>query len=139
VGAAAQGRWTDTLQQGCVLGVGGWGGVHKVRGDHWGALLTDIKYTHFAGSTPLLHIHIQTTKTAADGRKVLRSSLREFMCSEFMHHLGVPTTRAGSLITSDRGGGGGGGGGGEGGVCRLCLRVWAVVLNIARAYPSPPP
>jgi uncharacterized protein YdiU (UPF0061 family) len=34
----------------------------------------------------------------ADGRAVLRSSLREFVCSEAMHHLGVPTTRALSLI-----------------------------------------
>ncbi len=34
----------------------------------------------------------------ADGRAVLRSSLREFMCSEAMHHLGVPTTRALSLL-----------------------------------------
>ena len=30
----------------------------------------------------------------ADGRKVLRSSIREFLCSEAMHHLGIPTTRA---------------------------------------------
>lgn len=37
----------------------------------------------------------------ADGRKVLRSSIREFLCSEAMHHLGIPTTRAGSCITSD--------------------------------------
>ncbi|CAH8839028.1 unnamed protein product [Trichobilharzia szidati] len=36
-----------------------------------------------------------------DGRKVLRSSLREFLCSEAMHYLGIPTTRAGSVITSD--------------------------------------
>jgi uncharacterized protein YdiU (UPF0061 family) len=34
----------------------------------------------------------------ADGRAVLRSSLREFMCSEAMHFLGVPTTRALSLV-----------------------------------------
>jgi uncharacterized protein YdiU (UPF0061 family) len=33
----------------------------------------------------------------ADGRAVLRSSLREFACSEAMHFLGVPTTRALSL------------------------------------------
>lgn len=33
----------------------------------------------------------------ADGRAVLRSSLRELVCSEAMHHLGVPTTRALSL------------------------------------------
>ncbi|GAB3325091.1 YdiU family protein [Hymenobacter humi] len=34
----------------------------------------------------------------ADGRAVLRSSLREFVCSEAMHYLGVPTTRALSLV-----------------------------------------
>ncbi|KAM3569308.1 hypothetical protein VYU27_008595, partial [Nannochloropsis oceanica] len=37
----------------------------------------------------------------ADGRKVLRSSIREFLCSEAMHFLGVPTTRAAALVTSD--------------------------------------
>jgi uncharacterized protein YdiU (UPF0061 family) len=37
---------------------------------------------------------------AADGRKVLRSSVREFLCSEAMAALGIPTTRAGSLVTS---------------------------------------
>ena len=36
----------------------------------------------------------------ADGLAVLRSSLREFLCSEAMHHLGVPTTRALSLVLS---------------------------------------
>ena len=36
----------------------------------------------------------------ADGRAVLRSSLREFLCSEAMHHLGVPTTRALALVTT---------------------------------------
>ncbi|HSG77772.1 MAG TPA: YdiU family protein [Burkholderiales bacterium] len=34
----------------------------------------------------------------ADGRAVLRSSLREYLCSEAMHFLGVPTTRALSLV-----------------------------------------
>jgi uncharacterized protein YdiU (UPF0061 family) len=34
----------------------------------------------------------------ADGLAVLRSSVREFLCSEAMHHLGVPTTRALSLV-----------------------------------------
>ncbi len=33
-----------------------------------------------------------------DGFAVLRSSVREFLCSEAMHHLGVPTTRALSLV-----------------------------------------
>ena len=34
----------------------------------------------------------------ADGKAVLRSSIREFLCSEAMHHLGVPTTRALSCL-----------------------------------------
>jgi uncharacterized protein YdiU (UPF0061 family) len=36
----------------------------------------------------------------ADGRAVLRSSIREFLCSEAMHHLRVPTTRALSLVAT---------------------------------------
>src|SRR4029453_18825819 len=36
----------------------------------------------------------------ADGRAVLRSSIREFLCSEAMYHLGVPTTRALSLVAT---------------------------------------
>uniref|UniRef100_A0A3Q1GIF6 Selenoprotein O n=1 Tax=Acanthochromis polyacanthus TaxID=80966 RepID=A0A3Q1GIF6_9TELE len=36
-----------------------------------------------------------------DGRKVLRSSIREFLCSEAMAALGIPSTRAASLVTSD--------------------------------------
>ena len=43
-----------------------------------------------AGKTPY--------SRTADGRAVLRSSLREFVCSEAMFHLGVPTTRALSLV-----------------------------------------
>ncbi|GAB2484215.1 YdiU family protein [Comamonas humi] len=35
-----------------------------------------------------------------DGRAVLRSSIREYLCSEAMHALGVPTTRALSLVAS---------------------------------------
>lgn len=36
----------------------------------------------------------------ADGLAVLRSSVREYLCSEAMYHLGVPTTRALSLVLS---------------------------------------
>jgi uncharacterized protein YdiU (UPF0061 family) len=36
----------------------------------------------------------------ADGRAVLRSSIREFLCSEAMYHLGIPTTRALSLVAT---------------------------------------
>ncbi|MDO1501585.1 YdiU family protein [Winogradskyella maritima] len=35
-----------------------------------------------------------------DGLAVLRSSIREYLCSEAMHHLGVPTTRVLSLMLS---------------------------------------
>ena len=43
-----------------------------------------------AGKTPY--------SRGADGLAVLRSSIREYLCSEAMYHLGVPTTRALSLI-----------------------------------------
>ena len=47
-----------------------------------------------AGTTPFCR--------GGDGRAVLRSSVREFLVSEAMHQLGVPTTRALSLIVSDQ-------------------------------------
>ena len=37
----------------------------------------------------------------SDGRAVLRSSIREYLCSEAMHGLNIPTTRALALIDSD--------------------------------------
>jgi uncharacterized protein YdiU (UPF0061 family) len=46
-----------------------------------------------AGKTPF--------HRGADGRAVLRSSIREFLASEAMHWLGVPTTRALSLVVSE--------------------------------------
>ena len=45
-----------------------------------------------AGETPY--------SRSADGLAVLRSSVREYLCSEAMHHLGIPTTRALSLALS---------------------------------------
>ena len=36
-----------------------------------------------------------------DGRAVLRSCIREYLCSEAMHGLGIPTTRALCIIGSD--------------------------------------
>lgn len=48
-----------------------------------------------AGETPY--------SRSADGLAVLRSSVREYLCSEAMYHLGVPTTRALSLaLTGDQ-------------------------------------
>lgn len=48
-----------------------------------------------AGPTPFCR--------GADGRAVLRSSIREFLASEAMHNLGIETTRALSLIVSEDG------------------------------------
>ncbi|KAG7259322.1 hypothetical protein CRUP_006591 [Coryphaenoides rupestris] len=45
--------------------------------------------------------HENPSGRQADGRKVLRSSIREFLCSEAIFALGIPTTRAGSVVTSD--------------------------------------
>lgn len=45
-----------------------------------------------AGETPY--------SRTADGLAVLRSSIREFLCSEAMYHLGIPTTRALSIVTT---------------------------------------
>uniref|UniRef100_A0A8C5RQN2 Selenoprotein O n=1 Tax=Laticauda laticaudata TaxID=8630 RepID=A0A8C5RQN2_LATLA len=63
------------------------GEVLNPRGERWEIQLKG------AGLTPF--------SRQADGRKVLRSSIREFLCSEAMFHLGIPTTRAGTCVTSD--------------------------------------
>lgn len=63
------------------------GEVLNSRGKRWEVQLKG------AGQTPF--------SNSKDGRKVLRSSIREFLCSEAMHHLGIPTTRAGCCVTSD--------------------------------------
>uniref|UniRef100_A0A670JAC1 Selenoprotein O n=2 Tax=Podarcis muralis TaxID=64176 RepID=A0A670JAC1_PODMU len=63
------------------------GEVLNLRGERWEIQLKG------AGLTPF--------SRQADGRKVLRSSIREFLCSEAMFHLGIPTTRAGTCVTSD--------------------------------------
>lgn len=36
-----------------------------------------------------------------DGRAVLRSSIREFLCSEALYYLGIPTSRAGTVVVSE--------------------------------------
>ena len=63
------------------------GEVINPSGERWEMQFKGAGRTHYSRS--------------ADGRKVLRSSLREFLCSEANHALGIPTTRAGTLITSE--------------------------------------
>ena len=77
------GNWAGQLGDGRAINLGE---VINKRGEHWTLQLKG------AGPTPY--------SRTADGLAVLRSSLREFLCSEAMHHLGVPTTRALSLITT---------------------------------------
>ena len=60
------------------------GEVVNSKNQHWTLQLKG------AGKTPY--------SRRSDGLAVLRSSVREFLCSEAMHHLGVPTTRALSLV-----------------------------------------
>ena len=75
------GNWAGQLGDGRAINLGE---VANPRGEHWTLQLKG------AGPTPYSRM--------ADGLAVLRSSVREFLCSEAMHHLGVPTTRALSLV-----------------------------------------
>lgn len=74
------GNWAGQLGDGRAINLG------EVQSPS-GSLMLQLKG---AGATPY--------SRSADGLAVLRSSIREFLCSEAMFHLGVPTTRALSLI-----------------------------------------
>ena len=75
------GNWAGQLGDGRAINLGE---VVNGRGERWALQLKG------AGLTPYSRM--------ADGLAVLRSSVREFLCSEAMFHLGVPTTRALSLV-----------------------------------------
>jgi len=75
------GNWAGQLGDGRAITLGE---VINAQNQRWELQLKG------AGPTPY--------SRGADGRAVLRSSVREFLCSEAMHHLGVPTTRALSLV-----------------------------------------
>ncbi|MGY0798774.1 protein adenylyltransferase SelO [Lysobacter sp. A286] len=77
------GHWAGQLGDGRAISLGE---VVTATGERWELQLKG------AGPTPY--------SRNADGRAVLRSSVREFLCSEAMHHLGVPTTRALSLVAT---------------------------------------
>lgn len=76
------GNWAGQLGDGRAINLG-----EVNTGD--GHLMLQLKG---AGPTPF--------SRGADGLAVLRSSLREYLCSEAMYHLGIPTTRALSLIAT---------------------------------------
>ena len=75
------GNWAGQLGDGRAINLGE---ILNQRAERWTVQLKG------AGPTPY--------SRTADGLAVLRSSLREFVCSEAMFHLGVPTTRALSLV-----------------------------------------
>jgi len=75
------GNWASQLGDGRVINLGE---IVNQNGNRWALQLKG------AGPTPY--------SRNADGFAVLRSSVREFLCSEAMFHLGVPTTRALSLV-----------------------------------------
>ncbi len=77
------GHWAGQLGDGRAITLGE---TINAAGERWELQLKG------AGPTPY--------SRSADGRAVLRSSVREFLCSEAMHHLGVPTTRALSLVAT---------------------------------------
>jgi serine/tyrosine/threonine adenylyltransferase len=80
------GNWAGQLGDGRAINLGE---IINGDGERWALQLKG------AGPTPY--------SRTADGLAVLRSSVREFLCSEAMHHLGVPTTRALSLtLTGDQ-------------------------------------
>lgn len=63
------------------------GEVQNQSGEHWDLHLKG------GGPTPF--------SRSGDGRAVLRSTIREYLCSEAMHGLGIPTSRALCIIGSD--------------------------------------
>ena len=75
------GIWARQLGDGRAHLLGAWRNRH---GDSWEIQLKG------SGPTPYAR--------GADGRAVLRSSIREFLCSEAMVGLGIPTTRALALV-----------------------------------------
>ena len=77
------GHWAGQLGDGRAINLGE---VVNNRNERWVIQLKG------AGPTPY--------SRQADGLAVLRSSIREFLCSEAMYHLGVPTTRALSVLTT---------------------------------------
>jgi len=63
------------------------GEVRNTRGEKWDLQLKGCGLTPYSRQ--------------GDGRAVLRSTIREYLCSEAMHGLGIPTTRALCIIGSE--------------------------------------
>jgi len=78
---------------------GNWAGQ---LGDGRAINLTEIEHNKQSWTLQLKGAGETPYSRTADGLAVLRSSIREHLCSEAMYHLGVPTTRSLSLsLTGD--------------------------------------
>ena len=69
-------------------------------GDGRAINLTEITHNNKRWALQLKGAGATPYSRTADGLAVLRSSIREHLCSEAMYHLGVPTTRSLSLALS---------------------------------------
>jgi uncharacterized protein YdiU (UPF0061 family) len=76
---------------------GNWAGQ---LGDGRAINLCEVEHKHKNWALQLKGAGETPYSRTADGLAVLRSSIREYLCSEAMFHLGVPTTRALSLALS---------------------------------------
>ncbi len=74
---------------------GNWAGQ---LGDGRAINLTEVEYANKRWALQLKGAGRTPYSRTADGLAVLRSSVREFLCAEAMHHLGVATTRSLSLM-----------------------------------------
>jgi uncharacterized protein YdiU (UPF0061 family) len=99
------GSYVSQLGDGRAISLGE---LENARGERWEWQLKG------AGKTPFSRF--------GDGRAVLRSTVREFLCSEAMHALGIPTTRALAIVGSDEP------------VIREEIETAAVLSRVARSF-----
>ena len=99
------GVWAGQLGDGRAITLGE---VTNRRGERWEIALKGAGQTAYS--------------RFADGRAVLRSSIREFLASEAMDALGIPTTRALALVTSEEP------------VLRESIETAAVVVRLAQSF-----
>jgi serine/tyrosine/threonine adenylyltransferase len=78
---------------------GSWAGQ---LGDGRAISLAQIEYQNDIWELQLKGAGLTPYSRFADGYAVLRSSIREYLCAEAMHHLGVPTSRSLALIKTDQ-------------------------------------
>lgn len=107
----------STVYSGHQFGV--WAGQ---LGDGRALMLGELEHNNHSWELQLKGTGPTPYSRQGDGRAVLRSSIREYLCSEAMHALGIPTTQSLSLIASDLA------------VMRETLETAAVVCRVAPSF-----